>query len=309
MMRIAIIRRNGLGDLLCVLPLVALCRQKFQEAEITLFIDQRAAPLVPYLRGVDRVVHVAEAKNKYIAMARTLWAERKYGYDLAISAKSSPMKLMNFFLYGLQAKQTIAYVDRSWHAQLVSHPLIFDSCLKRHQALRCIQLIEPNCTEINPSWYPSIEAEAMQLALPRPIVFLSVTNNRIGSMLDFEKYASVLNGLYQERMFSVVVNAEACDQIRAAKLQQLLQMPTQVIVTSIFSDFVNLVAAVDVLLIGDGGIMHIAAALNKPQVILFGGTAVWEWAPMSSQAICLSDADNVNCIPLEQISSALRGYL
>ncbi|HUD00889.1 MAG TPA: glycosyltransferase family 9 protein, partial [Rhabdochlamydiaceae bacterium] len=60
---------------------------------------------------------------------------------------------------------------------------------------------------------------------------------------------------------------------------------------------------------GDGGIMHLAAALDKPQVVLFGGTKIWEWAPLSEKAVCLSDPHNVNFIPEEIIQQALEKIL
>lgn len=42
-MNIAIIRRNGLGDLLCTVPLVHYLKETFPDASQTLFVDARNA--------------------------------------------------------------------------------------------------------------------------------------------------------------------------------------------------------------------------------------------------------------------------
>ena len=50
---------------------------------------------------------------------------------------------------------------------------------------------------------------------------------------------------------------------------------------------------VDALFIGDGGLMHLAAALNKDQLVLFSKTPVEEWVPISNKAKLLIDNNNI----------------
>jgi len=89
----------------------------------------------------------------------------------------------------------------------------------------------------------------------------------------------------------------------------MLPMPCEIVPTASLDDCLRLIAACDALLIGDGGLMHFAAALDKPQVVLFGGTKVWEWAPLSEKAVCLADAHNVNFIEEGKIYQALESIL
>ena len=138
-------------------------------------------------------------------------------------------------------------------------------------------------------------------------LFVSVTNNRIGSQLSSQNYAAILNRFSQGKNFTVVINCEPKDEVNAHVLGSLLQMPYRVAITETFEEFIHLLASVDALLIGDGGVMHLAAALNKPQVVLFGGTKIWEWAPLSKKAICLGDPHNVNYIDSGKIVEALYG--
>jgi hypothetical protein len=52
--------------------------------------------------------------------------------------------------------------------------------------------------------------------------------------------------------------------------------------------------------------MHLLGALEKPQLVLFGKTPLWEWAPLSKKAICLRHPENVNMIPEHEISQGLE---
>lgn len=298
--KIAIIRRNGLGDLICVLPLIQLCKKKAPHAKVVLFVDSRAAPLIPYLQGPDEVVLVND-KNKYWGLFKAV--RKQAPFDLAISAKPSPMKLMNFFLYSSLATYRAAYVDGSWHCKWVNYGRTHYPKEQVHQALKCLRLIEPKIEEVSEEFYPRFDVCREKQDMPT--IFTSVTNNRIGSTLSAENYAGPLNHLFKHKNFSVVVNCELKDKEKAEAMGALLKMPYRVVPTPTFSEFMHLLASCDAAFIGDGGIMHLAAALNKPQVVLFGGTKIWEWAPLSKKAVCLGHLHNVNDIDQSQILKAL----
>ena len=104
-MKIAIVRRNGLGDLLAVMPLVKLCKEKHPGCHVTLFVDHRNAPLLPYLEGFDEAIVIEPSKNKYISLLKTLLKNRHRSFDLVISARPTPMQWLNLFLAGLKTPE------------------------------------------------------------------------------------------------------------------------------------------------------------------------------------------------------------
>ena len=71
----------------------------------------------------------------------------------------------------------------------------------------------------------------------------------------------------------------------------------------------------DICFLGEGGSMHMAAALGIPQVVLFGTTSTTTWSPLSEKATVLDDQSmekihrNVNNIPTNQILEALKEKL
>jgi ADP-heptose:LPS heptosyltransferase len=307
-------------------------------------------------------VVVLEDKNKYWGLYKSV---REHApFDMAISAKTSPMKLMNFFLYATKAPLKAAYVDDAWHCRWVNRGRAYEPKAEIHQALKCLHLIDPTLRTVPEELFPKfsippapkategvaklhgseksmvlspfcedglacpcsadgglpkrVGEEAMSqkgpkerfyapksFATPSKTLFLSVTNNRVGSTLSHENTASLLNRLFEKKDFSVVVNCEPKDEKKGQELKQILHMPAYVVPTPSFDAFLKLLASCEAAFVGDGGVMHLAAALDKPQVVLFGGTKIWEWAPLSKKAICLGHLHNVNDINPAQILEAL----
>jgi len=65
----------------------------------------------------------------------------------------------------------------------------------------------------------------------------------------------------------------------------------------------------DLCFLGEGGSMHMAAALGVPQIVLFGETSIKTWAPLSKSAQVIKDGSDVNNISNEIIFQALKNKL
>lgn len=298
-MRIAIVRRNGLGDLMAVMPLVALCKERYPGCHVTLFVDQRNAPLLPYLTGFDEAVVIEPSKNKYISLLKTVWSNRHRSFDLVISGRPTPMQWLNLFLTGLKTSRRRAVIDESWHSKWINEPLMRDK-KERHQMLKSVRLLDDSIEEVPSHLLPRLKVKNSHHFTEKTIL-VSVTNTRIGSQLDSDKIARHLN----QCSYQVIINCELKDLARAQDLGKQLKVPHQIIPTPNFDDFMGLLASVDAAFTGDGGIMHLMAAMDKPQLVLFGRTPLWEWAPLSKKAVCVWHPENVNMIPEEQIQEGL----
>lgn len=307
--RIAIFRRNGLGDVLCAIPLVLRCKELMPQAKIHLFIEKRSFPLVPYLEGPDEVAMIPSQRNKYFEIVKLAWQWRNIKFDLALSAKTSPMRLMNAFLLALRAKTRIAYVDNRWDARLVNYSIPYDHQKPVHQALQAIHLIDPSMDILEEKYYPVLKRVGKKTFFPNTTVLISVSNNRIGSTLPIDRYASILNTFFLERPFSVAISSLSKDYSRAKELAILLKMENKVFLTEIFDDFLILINSVDLVFVGDGGIVHLAAALQKKSVVLYGGTNLDKWGPLNKHALSLSHPHHIADIPQSKIIAALSKQL
>lgn len=306
---IAIIRRNGLGDVLCSIPLVLRCKELMPNAKVTLFLEESGFLLAPYLQGPDEIALIPPSRNKYFGIAKLGWQRRSESFDLAISAKTSPMKLMNVSLFALRAKERAAYVEGKWYDRFVNRAKIFEKDALIHQALQAIQLIDPEMSELPQRLHPKLRSVRKEKLFEKKTLFISVSNNRAGSMLDLERIASLLNKLASIQNFAVAISCLSKDIDKAERLSSLFQMQHSVFVTEQFSQFLTLLNSADAIFTGDGGIVHLAAALEKPSLCLFGGTKVEQWGPLSNQAIVLSHAGHIMQLPEENILEKLKQLL
>lgn len=95
----------------------------------------------------------------------------------------------------------------------------------------------------------------------------------------------------------------------ATEIAEKLTVPHVVFPTPNFDQLMCLLGAVDACFIGEGGIMHLAAALNKPQLVLFGKTSQICWEPLSNKGIYLRDESDVKNIKPENVIIKLKQLL
>ncbi len=307
-MKIAIVRRNGLGDLLAVMPLVKLCKEKHPGCHLTLFVDQRNKSLVPYLSGIDEVIAIEASKNKYVSLIKTLWKTRNRHFDLVISARPTPMRWLNLFLAGLKAKKRLAVVDRGWDARWIDEKKLFEVESRRHQMVKSLRLLDDSLEDVPEHLLPVLKVKPNREFKSKTLL-VSLSNHRKGSQLDADKIARHLNAAFEKISFQVVLNCELKDITKAQEVAEHLKMKHEVIPTEGFDEFMGLLASVDGSWTGDGGIMHLMAAMGKPQLVLFGRTPLWEWAPLSKKAICIWHPENVNLIGDAEIQQGLEELL
>lgn len=303
---IGIIRRNGLGDVLCSLPLAMRCKEMMPQAKVILFIEKKNACLIPYLQGPDQIIPIPFHRNKYCEILKLAWQERFTKFDLMFSAKTTPMKLMNVSLFALRAKYRAAYVGNSWDHVMVNCPTLHANQRPVHQALQLIHLIDPNLNDLPARLYPKL-ANIKRLPLfPQKTLLISVSNNRVGSLLSFDRMARLLNNLSEKHSFGVAISCLPKDLPKAQTIASLFKMEHIIFSTEKFDDFITLVNSVDWVFSGDGGIVHLTAALQKPALFLFGGTKVWQWGPLSDEAAVLYHPKHVVDIPEQDILRALE---
>lgn len=308
--KIAIFRRNGLGDTLCSIPLILRCKELMPQAKITLFLEKAGYCLAPYLKGPDEIALIPPSSNKYLEILKLAWQRGFEKFDLAISAKTSPMKLMNFSLYLTRASHRAAYITtHKWHEKLITHPRAHIPENLSHQALQAIHLIDPEMMELPRRLHPTLQGIEKKKLFAEKALFISLSNNRIGSTLSLERTASVLNTLYQFRSFAVAISCMELDFLKAKKMSSLLNMPNQIFATKQFADFLTVLHSADIIFACDGGIVHLAAALQKPSLFLFGGTKVEQWGPLCKEALTIAYPGHVMDIPETQIVYHLQRLL
>ena len=219
------------------------------------------------------------------------------------------MRLMNISLFALRAKYRAAYVGKSWDSAIVNCPTPHVNQRPVHQALQLIHLIDPNLDTMPTRLYPKIANIKRLPIFPQKTLLISVSNNRAGSILPFDRMARLLNNLSEKHSFGVAISCLPGDLPKAQATASLLKMRCRILPTEKFDDFITLINSVDWVFSGYGGIVHLTAALQNPALFLFGGTKVWQWGPLSDKAATLYHPKHVADIPEKDIVGALENMI
>lgn len=326
---IAIVNMHHIGDAVCTIPLIRYVRKCAPSAKITVFLGVINGCLAPFLPDCDEVIvvpaHLTSSGPKYSVLFKYGFRFR-HKFDLAICGVE-PRKSLHVLLKLLDPDVAIAYIENNWHGKIINHGVFYDEPRqrKRHNTLEVLNVIA-SYEELPQDLLPKLnipaeirsqyEADLYEKIKPlraenAVLLLVSVTNNRPFCTIAVNDYADYLNELAEKRgcKFSVVISYMQSDEAKAKQLAKLLKVPCLPILSKDFNEFILLLDSVDMCFVGDGGIMNLAAALDKPQLALFGKTSAIEWRPLNSKARYLRHVEHVKYIPKEDIMRELEDLL
>ena len=309
----AIFVRSSYGDLLMTDPLIKYIKSLNINNKITLFVEDKNFQLVEFMENIDSFYKIPSKGNKYLFFIFYGLKYRKNKYDVSIAAKTGVGSANGFFQYMLGAKKQISYVskNKTWTDMLVNCPITYIEEIyhSQHYALGVLQLLDSKLTKLPHSLFPKLKSQVNTGNNLKTKLLISVSNNRESCRLNNETTASIINTLCEEFQFDIYISTLKSDYDIATNLKKKIIQHSIISQTPLLKDFIKLMNAMDICLLGEGGSMHIAAALGVPQVVLFGFTSSTTWAPLSNTATVLNDKSNVNNISKNKILEALKTKL
>ena len=309
----AIFVRSSYGDLLMIDPLIKFIKRSNAKNKITLFVDDKNSQLVDFMENIDAFYVIPSKGNKYISFIIYGLKYRKNKYDVSIAAKTGTGSANGFFPFILGAKKRISYVSnpKKWTDLLINSPVPYNEQIyhTQHYALSVLNLVEKSFKQVPNYLYPRLDLNQPAAKVNKINLLVSVSNNRESCMLSIKTLAKIINSLGDEIQFQTYISAIENDFDIAKKLQNKIIKSSSIEVTPLLKDYIILLGSMDICFLGEGGGMHMAAALGIPQVVLFGNTSPITWSPLSSYASVLYDNKNVNNIPVKKITTILKDKL
>jgi len=309
----AIFVRSSYGDLLMVDPLIKYIKQLNTDNKITLFVEDKNVQLIEFMENIDYFYQIPSKGNKYLIFTLFGLKYRKNKYDISIAAKTGVGSANGFFPYMLGAKKQISYISKTktWTDKLVNFPIIYSEEIyhKQHYALGVLQLLDSKLTKIPAYLYPKLKIQVNVRNNLEPKLLISVSNNRDSCLLNNKTIASIINTISKEFIFDIYISALKIDYEKAVNLKKKIIPQSTIRLTPILKDYLKLINSMDICFFGEGGGMHMAAALGVQQIVLFGHTSTTTWSPLSNIATVLEDKSNVNNIPTSKILDTLKDKL
>lgn len=328
--RILITRVGAFGDILMATPLLAALRMAYPEAHLTWLVEHTEAQAIdanPYIDGYIRWDGAYWKRQlQWHRLLRGLFRVRRFcaelrrrRYDVFISFQPEEWP---WLVQGTHAPVTIGVFDTfrqtdsltrtSPYTRLYTEAYTHDD-LPLHRTdqyllpLRTLGLPEPAEKRMSMGFTEDDAFVADQflqdrgLAGGKPFVVLAPMTTWPSRCWPEDRYAALGDALALRYGCASVLIGSARPEERSAVARiasQMVSEPIQAAGVLNFRQMAALIARASVLISGDTGPMHVAAAVGTPLVSLFGPTPVLGRAPLAAGGITLMHP--VPCGPCDQ---------
>jgi heptosyltransferase-3 len=309
--RILILRRDNIGDLACTTPLLEALRARLPRAWLGALVTTYNAEVLARNPALDEIFVYEKLKHRsggLIAHVRSRLGQmsrlRQQELDCVLVPAPAPQSLK---------------IARSLRpGQVIAAPVTFPA--GTHEVERTFGLGKsfgvtgmPGPLQVFPDEKEVLELKQRIGAGPFTAVHISA--RRPAQRWPLERYAALSAQLCRRGPVMLLWAPGSKDNPRhpgddeaAASVLQRVKNPALVPLAT--PDLKSLIAALSLagrVVCPDGGAMHLAAALGKPVVALFGDSPVARWRPWAvAHRVLRPDSGDLADLPLEPVLEALR---
>jgi ADP-heptose:LPS heptosyltransferase len=333
--KILVIRRDNIGDLVLTLPLIRAIRERFPDGWIGALVNTYNAPVLEGNSWLDAVY--AYEKFKHAGPASFLTAAKRNlnvvmtlrakSVDYAVLAGSGflPRALRLARLVG--AKHIVGFVPSGQAAGAIDVPVEFGSAAGLHEAQDVFRLGRAFGVE-GEAPAASLQADAalaldirdrLQKKLGNthgPTIGIHISARKRSQRWPVERFAALMRAIKSEgpARFLLFWSPGAADHRQHPgdddKSEELLRalgdFPVFACETRRLTELVAGLSLCERVVCSDGGAMHIAAALGKPILCFFGNSPAERFHPWGVPYVLLQPPSReVRDIPVEQ---AVEGF-
>jgi len=275
-------------------------RRLYPEAHLALLVRDWVADIYQDQHLVDELIRIPPGLS---LLQRILWVTpRLRSFDLAVLFPNAFVNALQPMLAGVPRRVGYAADGRGW--LLTSRARSRIKQLNRHQVYSYLDLLFQS--ELSPLDYLEDKTFVPRTALcPRP---QSIERSRhllekkgggqrprvvlnpgafFGAAKRWypDRYAAVADRLMLEQAAEIVLIGSSGERNLAEHIQTLMKRPPIILTGETnLQDLMGLFSECDLLITNDSGPMHLAAALDTPQIALFGSTDEVATGPLSKQA-------------------------
>ncbi|GHQ21433.1 lipopolysaccharide heptosyltransferase I [Helicobacter pylori] len=308
-MKIAIVRLSALGDIIVSAVFLALIKERFTNAQIEWFVDERFGAILEHSPYIDKLHPIALKSTlttfnplKIFKLFKSL---RAYEYDIVIDMQGLIKSALITQMLKAPKKVGFDYASAReglsafFYSQKVSIAYN-ESILKRNFTLLSHALNLPK-KEISESL--SSRSKVFSYQDSPKIDALNLNKNKLKILFVLE--TSKINKTYPIERFKELAlaleNFQICllwhaDETKATALYGALKNQRDVLLLPklTLNEVKALLFKMDLIIGGDTGITHLAWALQKPSITLYGNTPMERFKLESPINVSLTGNSNAN---------------
>ena len=304
-LKFLVIRRDNIGDLVCVTPLLRALRRHYPDALICALVNSYNRAVLEHNPDVDQVFAYTKAKHREPGQSvlRVYWDRlclmgrlRSIGFDYVFLAapgvQASALRLARW----VRPKKIVAIAGPEQRKQVdIAIPLSPGTSL--HEAEDVFRLLAPlGITGAVPEaavYADAARAEEVERRLGgvpgKLTIGIHISARKPSQRWPAERFVELVRGLSESRDSRFLLlwapgsdanphhpgdDAKAGEILKALSGAPILGYPT-----THLGQLVAALSLCDVLICSDGGAMHLAAGLGKPILCFFGQSDATRWHP------------------------------
>jgi len=278
--RILVVAPNWIGDALMAQPLLARLREKLPRSRIDVLAPAWVAPVVRRMPEVSGVIETSTQHGKLRLrerwkLGRTLKA---LGYDQAIVLPNTWKSALLPCFAGIPVRS--GYVGESRYGLL--NLLYRNERGRAPMASHYARLAEMPGAEIKlplPDPKLAVDAQAAQRTRERIGITQPYAVFCPGAEYGPAKRWPYFKELAERMMLPVLLLGSAREREQAASIKG-----RNLAGETTLDEAIELIEGAQLVVANDSGLMHVAAALGRPQVALFGSSSPKHTPPLSAKA-------------------------
>ncbi|MFP6056211.1 lipopolysaccharide heptosyltransferase I [Helicobacter pylori] len=308
-MKIAIIRLSALGDIIVSAVFLAAIKERFTDAQIEWFVDERFSAILEHSPYIDKLHPIAlkSALTTFnpLKIFKLFKSLRAYEYDIIIDMQGLVKSALITQMLKAPKKVGFDYASAReslsafFYSQKVS--IAYDEpILKRNFTLLSQALNLPK-NEISEglssrakvfSYQDSPKIDALNLNKNKPKILFVLETSKINKTYPTERFKELALALEN---FQICLLWHA-DEHKATTLYHALKHQCDVLLLPklTLNEVKALLFKMDVIIGGDTGITHLAWALQKASITLYGNTPMERFKLESPINISLTGNSNAN---------------
>ena len=325
--KILLIRRDNIGDLICTTPAIRALREEFPKIKLSVLVNSYNAGVLENNPDIDEIYvyekakHI-EGKNRFAVWLKNLkllLQIRRERYDVAIGCgyRYSPRLARYTFLTG--ANNRIGYVKSG--ANSISYNIPMNEPREPiHEVVATFKLLEPlgitgepPCLVLMPSAQErgkAVQYLKSQGLTHDNIVAVHISSRKENNRWPAEGFIELGNELIEKyNVIPLILWAPGSsknpkhpgDDEKALEIAKGMVLVQVLYKTTKLKELIAAISLCKLVVCCDGGAMHIAAALGKPILTIWGSTDKRRWLPWKVENIILQKGRNAADVNVEEV--------
>jgi heptosyltransferase-2 len=316
--RVLIIRQhNQFGDMLASVSLFRAVKETYPNVSLTVIASPENYFAIENNDLVDDLVVFDKRKLKSPIYIANFWKTLRRGYDLVIVPATVAISSTSCILAALS--RSIIKVGPLSLGD-ADNPLapVFNFKIKlewkkfpdAHVSEFILDIVRPfGITTKNYSSSVNIEKSDQEMAEKfignlregNLIVGVHIGAGKPQNRWDLENFVELIKILQQKYGASFYFTGSSADREQLLYMKNIFGESTGYLINKTISRLAAVISMTDIFITNDTGVMHVAGAIDVPQISLFGPTNPFNWAPIGKNKFFIRKSEFINDIAVKDV--------